>query len=57
MNELIAKGLKDQLRVLSIFLDEYQKELDGNILCKEDYQMLKSRTNFVKDYITNKYHI
>ena len=57
MNELIAKGLKDQLRVLSIFLDEYQKELDGNILCKEDYQMLKSRTNFVKDYITNKYNI
>lgn len=57
MNEVIAKGLKEQLRVLSIFLDEYKKELDGEILCKEDYQSLKGRTDSIKDYIINKYHI
>lgn len=57
MNELIAKGLKDQLRVLSIFLDEYQKELDGEILCKEDYLSLKQRVDDIKEYVTNMYHI
>lgn len=57
MNEVIAKGLKEQLRVLSIFLNEYQKELDGGILCKEDYQSLKGQTDSIKDYITNKYHV
>jgi hypothetical protein len=57
MNELIAKGLKEQLRVLSIFLDEYKKELDGEILDKFDYAALKGRTDYIKEFITNKYHI
>lgn len=57
MNEVIAKGLKEQLRVLSIFLDEYKKELDGEILCKDDYVALKGRTDYIKEFITNKYHI
>lgn len=57
MNEVIAKGLKEQLRVLSIFLNEYQTELDGEILSKDDYQSLKGRTDYIKEFITNKYHI
>lgn len=57
MNEVIAKGLKEQLRVLSIFLNEYQTELDGEILCKDDYVALKRRTDYIKEFITNKYHI
>lgn len=57
MNEIIAKGLKEQIRVLSIFLDEYKKELDGEILDKVDYDALKGRADYIKEFITNKYHI
>ena len=57
MNEIIAKGLKEQLRVLLIFLDEYKTELDGNILQKDDYFDLKVVTNYTKEFITDKYHI
>jgi len=57
MNEVIAKGLKEQLRVLLIFLDEYKTELDGNILQKDDYFDLKVVTNYTKEFITDKYHI
>lgn len=57
MNEIIAKGLKEQLRVLSIYLDEYKKELDGEILCEEDYLSLKQRVDDIKEYVTNMYHI
>lgn len=57
MNEVIAKGLKEQLRVLSIFLNEYQTELNGEILDKADYAALKGRTDYIKEFITNKYHI
>ena len=57
MNEVIAKGLKDQLRVLSIFLEEYKTEPNGEILCTEDYHSLKGRVDSIKDYITNMYHV
>lgn len=57
MIEIIAKGLKDQLRVLSIFLNEYETELNGKILCREDYLSLKVRVDNIKDYITNMYHV
>lgn len=57
MNEVIARGLKDQLRVLSIFLNEYETELNGEILCREDYHSLKVRVDNIKDYIINMYHI
>ena len=57
MIEIIAKRLKDQLRVLSIFLNEYETELNGKILCREDYLSLKGRVDNIKDYITNMYHV
>ena len=57
MNEIIANGLKEQLRVLSIYLDEYRKQLDGDILSCGSYQVLKNETDYVKEFITNKYHI
>ena len=57
MEQIIANALKEQLRVMSIFLDEYKNELDGKILYRGDYQSLKEKTNYVKEFIINKYHI
>lgn len=57
MEQIIANALKEQLRVMSIFLDEYKNELDGKILYRDDYQSLKEKTNYVKEFIINKYHI
>ena len=37
MNEIIATKLYDQLRVLQLYMNEYEKELCGEILKKEDY--------------------
>lgn len=42
MNEIIANGLKEQLRVLQLYLDEYANELNGEILSHDDYESLYS---------------
>lgn len=41
MNNIIAKKLEEQLRVLGIFLKEYENQLCGDILSKREYFALK----------------
>lgn len=41
MDKVIRNKLEEQLRVLGIFLNEYENELCGNILSKREYYSLK----------------
>lgn len=55
MKEVIARGLFNLLRTLSIFLVEYQKELKNDILDNEDYEALKSATDVAKQSLVNEF--
>ena len=48
MNEIIANGLKEQLRVLQLFLNEYADKLNGEILSHDDYETLYSIVEGIK---------
>ena len=55
MKEVIARGLFNLLRTLSIFLVEYQNELSNDILDNEDYEALKSATDVAKQSLVNEF--
>lgn len=57
MNEIITKALKEQLRVLNIFLSEYRKELDGEILTSDEYLDLNETSSSILEIITDRYKI
>lgn len=49
MNEIIAKKLNEQLRVLGIFLRDYNKELNKEILGEEGCRFISDAVAFAKN--------
>jgi hypothetical protein len=52
MNEVIKFGLADQMRVLKLYLKDYEKELCGGIISSEEYNALKKYSESIYERLT-----
>ena len=53
MNEIIAKKLYEQLRVLGIYLNEYDIQLRESILGNKQFEELKTSVKHTSNSIIN----
>lgn len=53
MNEVIKLGLVDQMRVLKLYLKDYEKAIkDNSILTKDEYDTLRKYSESVYERLT-----